>query len=148
MDRHEILGIINDLEGWGRLGATMGPNMLLDYAKRIRNAIGPLLGIDLSKISPMPWQAVAGNWPIADTGDYSGFCEVRDANGKTILAGDGDSPDCRTVEQDGTDYDANCVAAVACVNMVAELQKAFGAYNNQNETDKPEDGHGQETPEN
>lgn len=101
---------------------------MLQLAERIKAAVKPLLDIDLSKTSPLPWRPKAYNIPLADTGDYDGICEVVDANGQWVLAGDGDTPEEREVEIDDCCHDGNCVAAAECVNAINKLQEEFGIY--------------------
>jgi hypothetical protein len=97
--------------------------LLCFYAERIKEALKPLLSIDLSKVSPLPWKSRAYN--IAGPVDWYGVCDVADAEDNSVLGGDGDGPNERIVEIDDFDHDANCVAAAACVNAIAELQAEF-----------------------
>lgn len=119
----EILGAMR----YGPIPKHRHDNDLLEfYADRIEEALQPLLSIDLSKVAPVPWVSRAYNVPIADTGDVYGSCDVVDADGRWVLQGDGDCPEEREVEIDNCFHDGDCVAAAACVNAIAELQRQFG----------------------
>lgn len=91
--------------------------------KRLRKAVEPLLAIDLSQCSPLPWRCKVQNYPIADTGDYEGFCEVIDGGKCVVAAMSADSSNYRPVEKVDGDYDADMLAIAECVNAVAEAQR-------------------------
>ena len=94
--------------------------------KRLRKAVEPLLAIDLSRCSPLPWRCKVQNYPIADTGDYWGACFVEDAAAspsREPIAVKTDADDYRPVEKEDGDYDADMLAIAECVNAVAEAQK-------------------------
>ena len=121
----EMRGFRNHPDAKKRVSGAFVAGVLFGLANRIEAALEPLLSIDLSTVSPLPWKSKAENRAIADTGDYMGLCYVVDKDGKDILDGDGDGPEEREVEIDGWYHDGNCVAAVACVNAVAQLQADF-----------------------
>ncbi len=129
-----LFEIIQFLRGLAReYDLSQGDERLDDYdmlqlADDIEEAVKPLLSIDLSKTSPLPWRPKAYNIPIADTGDCEGICEVVDANGQWVFAGDGDTPEEREVEIDDCYHDGNCVAAAECVNAINKLKEEFGIY--------------------
>jgi hypothetical protein len=102
------------------------PLQMLTFMHEVEAALMPLLGIDLSKVLPVPWTSKAESYPFADTGDYVGRCFVVDGDDNAVLDGDDDPPDEKSVEIGDVSHNAYCVAAAACVNAVAELQEAFG----------------------
>lgn len=118
--KYQTLGkFLHDLRSWPK------HHPFHHIADDIEKLLEPILTIDLSKVSPLPWIPVAENREIADTGDYDGLSYVADKNGKDILSGDGDCPGSREILIGDWYHDPNCVLAAACVNAVARLQESF-----------------------
>ncbi len=121
----EMRGFRNHPNAKKRVSGTFVAGVLFGLANRIEAALSPLLSIDLSKVSPLPWRPKAYNNQFAEDGEYYGVSEVVDADGWLALTGDGDCSSEREVEIGDWFHDGNCVAAAACVNAVAQLQADF-----------------------
>lgn len=80
--------------------------------------------VDLSKVSPLPWKCIIGNYPIADTGDYDGYCEVQDERDNHIASVSCDSDWRRQeIEREDGDYDADMLAIADCVNAINAIKE-------------------------
>ena len=99
---------------------------LAERLDKVELALKPILSIDLSKVSPTPWKSMSETQEVGESGEYIGLCYIEDARENFILSGNDDQVDEHLVEIGGIDHDANCVAAVDCVNAIAKLQEEFG----------------------
>ena len=91
--KYQTLGkFLHDLRTWPKRHPF---NRIADDVEKL---LEPILTIDLSKVSPLPWIPVAENKAIADTGDYEGLSYVVDKDRKDILYGDGDRPGGHDIE--------------------------------------------------
>lgn len=119
-NKYQTLGkFLHDLRSWPR------QHPFHHIADDVEKLLAPILTIDLSKVSPLPWIPAAENRAIADTGDYEGLSYVTDKDRKYILGGDGDCPGGREILIGNWYHDPNCVLAAACVNAVARMQASF-----------------------
>ena len=92
----------------------------LDRLEKIEAIVN---AIDLSECSPLPWKSQLHNYPIADTGDYTGSCDATDAMGKSIVAKIDDEYNYKEVEKEDGDYDADILAICDSVNAIADTKK-------------------------
>ena len=85
--------------------------------------------IDLSKVSSLPWKCSLENYPFADTGDVTGYCNVVSEDGEVVACAAEEAYQDKPVEKEDGDYDADMLAISECVNAVNAIKELLKGGN-------------------